>query len=130
MKLSLKSPSSMAIESVMRIMNWLSAFPVDGASSAPYVGSRLASVAEPVDAADSKSVVRKDVGVRVPPGAPSSVGKSYPELLGRTPAYIAVVFLVCADNLQDEVIGHHAGIRHADAAPCRGDVADEAIENT
>jgi hypothetical protein len=29
-----------------------------------------APVAEPVDAADSKSVVRKDVGVRVSPGAP------------------------------------------------------------
>ena len=31
-----------------------------------------APVAELVDAADSKSVVRKDVGVRVSPGAPTT----------------------------------------------------------
>ncbi len=30
----------------------------------------MAPVAELVDAADSKSVIRKDVGVRVSPGAP------------------------------------------------------------
>jgi hypothetical protein len=31
-----------------------------------------ALVAELVDAADSKSVIRKDVGVQVPPGAPTT----------------------------------------------------------
>src|SRR5262249_30510833 len=48
---------------------------VGGACAAEGLGYHarpgLAPVAESVDAADSKSVVRKDVGVRVSPGAPS-----------------------------------------------------------
>ena len=42
---------------------------VDRAPRLPHVPA-LAPVAELVDAADSKSVVRKDVLVRVRPGAP------------------------------------------------------------
>ncbi len=54
-------------------------------SSARFIGApntqrRIALVAELVDAADSKSVIRKDVGVQVPPGAPflSGFDRDYP----------------------------------------------------
>ena len=39
----------------------------------------IAPVAELVDAADSKSVIRKDVGVRVSPGAPMIIVLQYLE---------------------------------------------------